>query len=96
MSAHLDNLRCGIATNEVMVANERKLFDINDRRDGIHGFDALWLAFGILDMHDEQLAKRQAEFSAADDAEREQVRQRRERLRELIRLVTIDGKPVTP
>jgi hypothetical protein len=71
-----------------------ELFKISNARDGVPGVEAVHLALGILDAQAQHGAELDEKLAAEDDAERQQARERRDRLRELIRLVTIDGKPV--
>jgi hypothetical protein len=73
-----------------------KLFELGNARNGFP-FDAHYLALGILDAQARQEAELDAQELAEDEPEREARAlraQNRERLRELIRLVTVDGKPV--
>lgn len=63
-------------------------------RDGFF-FDARYLALGIFDAIAVTEALLDQETAAAEnDPERQQAHERSERMRELIRLVTIEGKPV--
>jgi hypothetical protein len=81
-----------------------KLFELGNARDGVGGFVTGHLVFGILDAQAREQARLDEKFAALDAAavaeenpEREAraLRARdRERLRELIRLVIVDGKPV--
>jgi len=78
---------CGFAAG---VGNA--LARLSDQRNSGYSFVAKYLAFGILEWIEENEAELDEKTAAEDDGASE----RREAVKRLLRLVAIDGKPVTP